>query len=154
MSYIKKTLTVEEDLILLKARHWFFWLRPFFTIAGIFALNLWVYLEDFFGWKFFFIILVFVCLPLMVYYFLKYKSVEYGVTTKRVLLKVGFLRANTDELRNERIENIQIDQSIMGRIFSYGNLEFKGTGGTAVIFKMIHNPITTKKTIERIIFKT
>ena len=86
-------------------------------------------------------------------YFIRYISIENAVTNKRVILKKGFIKTNTDELRNERIENIQIKQSILGRIFCYGDLEFKGTGGSSVIFKIIGDPISIKKEIENVVFE-
>ena len=79
-------------------------------------------------------------------------STENVATNKRVIFKIGFIRSDTDELRNENIENIQIKQSIIGRILGYGDLEFRGTGGSPVVFKTIPDPISVKKEIEHVIY--
>ena len=171
MPYIKKTLTAGERLIILKRRHSFFWLKPFLWsvvlavafYGFIFAFELvsppkglWEFLKVVVIYSFiqapvFFIWPIWLCLWLS--YWFKYRSKEYAVTTKRVIVKMGFIRIDTDELRNERIENIQIKQSLLGRLFSYGDLEFKGTGGTEVVFLFIADPVDTKKAIESVIFE-
>ncbi len=154
MSYIKKTLTAGEVLIVSKKLHWLFWMAPWPLFLIVFCIGSSVFLLIFlfteaskldfvFSWLIFgpsFIGLL--------YYFIKYISIENVVTNKRVVFKRGFIYVDTDELRMERLENIQIKQSLLGRIFRYGDLEFKGTGGSAVVFKLIANPISTKKKIE------
>lgn len=158
MSYIKKTLTEDEKIILIKKCHWIFWFS--FMPICLFAANVF---SSLYLLRALFIdteqyrIIISMCLLVpsaigLLCYLIKYKSTENAVTDRRVIFKTGFIRTDTDELRNERIENIQIRQSIMGRILKYGDLEFKGTGGSPVIFKLIPDPIATKKEIENIIF--
>ena len=158
MSYIKKTLTSGEKLIILKRRHWFFWIKPSLWSVGL-MVAFYVYTSAYAPpqgiWEttqFILIITGLVLLPLWLWNWMKYRSKEYAVTTKRVIVKKGIIRVDTDELRNERIENIQIKLSLLGRLFGYGDLEFKGTGGTEVVFFFIADPVGAKKTIEAVIF--
>ena len=39
-----------------------------------------------------------------------------------------------------------IDQGIMGRIFNYGTVHVRGTGGTMSTFPYIKDPLTLRKT--------
>ena len=55
-----------------------------------------------------------------------YLTTEYAMTNKRIILKQGFIRKDTDELNCEKVENIRISQSIIGRILKYGDLQFTG----------------------------
>ena len=158
MSYIKKTLIEGEKIILIKKCHWIFWfsLMPICLFATNVLSSLYLLRSLFIDTEQFKIIIS-MCFLVpsaigLLCYLIKYKSTENAVTDRRVIFKTGFIRTDTDELRNERIENIQIRQSILGRIFSYGDLEFRGTGGSPVIFKLIDDPIATKKEIENIIF--
>lgn len=158
MSYIKKTLTEDEKIIITKKCHWIFWfsLTPLFLFVTNILSSLYL-LRSFFIDTEQFKIIISMCLLVpsaigLLCYLIKYKTIENAVTNRRVIFKTGFIRTDTDELRNERIENIQIRQSILGRILKYGDLEFKGTGGSPVIFKLIADPIGTKKEIENIIF--
>ncbi|MDE0119263.1 MAG: PH domain-containing protein [Bdellovibrionales bacterium] len=159
MSYIKKTLTTGETIIVSKRYHWVFWFWPLVRlivpflviICGIMAWNGGVFspfvMTIIILFAASFIVLLFVL-------FIKHISTENVATNKRVIFKRGFIRSDTDELRNENIENIQIKQSILGRILGYGNLEFGGTGGSPVVFKTIPNPIAVKKEIESMIYET
>ena len=152
MSYISKTLTDDEKIIIITRDHWIFWFKPgiCLTILLIFWGNMsWNY--SFFSYSSIAIFIIFLCG--VFFTFLKYISTENAATNKRVIFKTGFIRTNTDELRHEKIENIQIKQSLIGRILNYGNLEFRGTGGSPVIFKTIPNPMSIKKEIENIMYK-
>ena len=155
MSYIKKTLTAGENIIISKRIHWFYWISfmPFFllflSVSSFLFLLISIFITG--DGKLDAIIPLLIFLPSffgLLCYFIKYISIENVVTNKRIIFKTGFIHADTDELRIERLENIQIKQSILGRIFRYGDLEFKGTGGSPVIFKFIADPISTKKQIE------
>ena len=157
MSYIKKTLTTGENIIISKRIHWFYWVSfmPFFLLVlGVSSFLFLLISISKIGTtavKVDIMISLFIFLPSFIgllCYYIKYISIENVVTNKRIIFKTGFIHADTDELRIERLENIQIKQSILGRIFRYGDLEFKGTGGSPVIFKFIANPISTKKEIE------
>ena len=159
MFYIKKTLTTDEKLVTLKRQHWFFWFKPFLW-SSILFLGFYAYVSAYTPpeglleiLKFLLWIIGLIVLPIWLIYLVKYYALENAVTTKRVIVKMGFIRIDTDELRNERIENIQIKQSLLGRLFSYGDLEFKGTGGTEVVFRFIADPVDTKKIIESVIFE-
>ena len=56
-------------------------------------------------------------------------SAEFAVTNKRVILKTGFLRKKTAEMFLAKIESVGVDQSVMGRVFGFGSIELRGTGG-------------------------
>ena len=159
MSYIKKTLTTNERLVILKRRHKLFWFKPVLwsgVLSTVLCYGYIFFYKPFGFWetaKALCVIIGLVLLPIWLVYMIKYYALENAVTTKRVIVKMGFIRIDTDELRNEQIENIQIKQSLLGRLFRYGNLEFKGMGGTEVVFLFIADPVDTKKAIESIIFK-
>ena len=74
------------------------------------------------------------------------------MTNKRVVFKTGFIKTYTNELMNEKLENIQIKQSLLGKLLGYGDLKFIGAGGSPVVFKDINNPILVKKQIEDFLF--
>ena len=44
---------------------------------------------------------------------------EYGVTSKRVVLKKGFIARKTEEMKNAKVETVEISQGILGRITAY-----------------------------------
>lgn len=77
-----------------------------------------------------------------------YISSEYGITNKRVLMKVGLIRRNSLEIMLRKIESIHVIQSIPGRIFNYGIIIICGTGGSKDLFKYIPRPLSFRKTTQ------
>ncbi|MEO8959146.1 MAG: PH domain-containing protein [Rudaea sp.] len=67
--------------------------------------------------------------------YVRYKSTELAVTTKRVIVKHGFIRRQTIEINMNKVESIQVDQGVLGRVFDFGTLIIAGTGTS-------HAPIT------------
>ena len=70
-----------------------------------------------------------------------YATSEFGVTNKRVIIKVGFLRRKTLELLLRHVEAISVDQSVMGRLLNYGSVTLTGTGGVREVFHNISKPL-------------
>ena len=157
MLYINKTLIEGEKIIAFERMHWIFWLSwfPIFFLIS-FSISFVYLLMSLFpnrGGAFISSIFLLGSFIGLLCYFIKYISVENVVTSERVFYKTGFITVDTDELRNKKIENIQIKQSILGRIIGYGDLEFKGVGGSSIIFRSIKNPISMKKTVEKFLFQ-
>jgi len=78
-------------------------------------------------------------------------TTEMVVTNKRVICKKGFISVDTEEIKNAKIESVEIKQSFLGRIFKYGTIYFSGTGTSKVKFRAIDNPWAIKSKIETII---
>ena len=57
----------------------------------------------------------------------------------------------TEELKNSKVESIEIKQTILGRILDYGTIEFSGTGTSKVYFDNVDSPAAVKTEIDDII---
>ena len=55
-------------------------------------------------------------------------TTELAITDRRVIYKAGLLARHTLEMNRSKVESIDVDQSILGRIFDYGDVIVKGTG--------------------------
>jgi uncharacterized membrane protein YdbT with pleckstrin-like domain len=55
---------------------------------------------------------------------------EFAVTSRRVISKRGFIWRKTEEMNMDKVETVDINQSILGRILNYGSIRITGTGGT------------------------
>jgi hypothetical protein len=75
---------------------------------------------------------------------------EYAITNKRVIIKVGLIRRRTVEMNISKIESINVDQSILGRILGYGNISIVGTGGTKETFDTLSSPIQFRKKFQEL----
>lgn len=70
---------------------------------------------------------------------------EFVITNKRVIVKKGLIAIWTLEMNLHKIETVNVEQSIPGRIFGYGCLTLIGTGGTREQFNCIKDPIKFRK---------
>ena len=75
-------------------------------------------------------------------------SSEFGVTSKRVIIKVGVLQRRTLELLLRQVEAISVDQSVTGRIFNFGTITLSGTGGVREQFHNISHPLEFRRSIQ------
>ena len=66
---------------------------------------------------------------------------ETDVTNMRVVHKQGFIRRDTFEMSLDRIESVDVSQSIPGRLFGYGDVTVVGVGETDKKIPMIASPI-------------
>lgn len=65
---------------------------------------------------------------------------EYAITTKRIVIKRGLVSVHTLEMNLSKVESINVDQSLLGRMLDYGTLTVIGTGGTREVFPSIAHP--------------
>ena len=77
--------------------------------------------------------------------YVRYKSTELAVTTKRVIVKHGFIRRQTVEINLNKVESIQVDQGVLGRVFSFGTLVISGTGTSQAPISGIAHPMAFRK---------
>jgi uncharacterized membrane protein YdbT with pleckstrin-like domain len=75
-------------------------------------------------------------------------SSEFGVTSKRVIIKVGVIQRRTLELLIRQVEAISVDQSLTGRMLNYGTITLSGTGGVKETFHNISHPLEFRRSIQ------
>jgi len=73
--------------------------------------------------------------------YLRYKTTELAVTNKRVIAKFGFISRRTVEINVSKVESIQVQQGILGRIFNYGSLVISGAGNPQAPISGISDPM-------------
>ena len=81
-------------------------------------------------------------------------SSEFAVTNKRVILKTGFIHKKTAEMFLGKIESVGVDQTIFGRMFRYGSIELRGTGGSLEPFTNVTRPLEFRRQIQEQIGQT
>jgi uncharacterized membrane protein YdbT with pleckstrin-like domain len=67
---------------------------------------------------------------------------ELAVTDRRVIYKRGLIRRHTVEMNMDKVESVDVDQSVLGRIFNYGDVTIRGTGASLEPLHMIEDPLT------------
>jgi len=77
-----------------------------------------------------------------------YTTSEFVVTNKRVVIKVGWLRRRTVETMLSKVEGINVEQSLLGRILGYGSIIITGTGGSQEPFRNIGSPFEFRRQVQ------
>lgn len=142
MGYIDSNLTADERVVYRAQVHWIVFLGPILW----FILGIVFFGQDNFkalgGLFIGFAVLHGIASSIV------YLTSEFGVTTKRVLGKVGFIRRKSIEILLSKVESIEVDQGILGRLLDYGTIIVSGTGGSKTPFPKISAPLTCRKRIQ------
>ena len=84
----------------------------------------------------------------VIYEWLRLRSIEMGVTNRRVVRKTGIVSRETAELRLASIETIDLRQTTWGRVLGYGDVVLTGRGESAMVFQRLARPLDAKRGIE------
>ena len=100
MSYTEDSLTDGEEIVEIFKLHWIVTLMPLAVL----------------------ILSVGLLFPVSIYMWLRNRTREYSVTTRRIIRKVGIISRNTDEMKLEAVETVEIRQGIFQRILGSGHI--------------------------------
>ena len=82
------------------------------------------------------------------YEYLNYRNNLWCVTNLRVVDESGFFSRYSKESPLEKINNVEYDQSIWGRLFGYGNVDIQTAAELGeTTYELIHHPKLLKDTI-------
>jgi uncharacterized membrane protein YdbT with pleckstrin-like domain len=74
-------------------------------------------------------------------------TTETDVTNMRVVHKTGFITRQTFEMSLDKVESVDVDQSIPGRILNYGNVIVRGVGEHEQRIDNISSPLAFRNAI-------
>ena len=75
---------------------------------------------------------------------------EFVITNKRVVIKIGLFSRKTFEMNLSKIESVNVDQSVWGRMLGFGSITIIGTGGTRETFNTIRKPLEFRKRFQEL----
>jgi uncharacterized membrane protein YdbT with pleckstrin-like domain len=150
VAYVNSVLQPGETVKVIGRMHWTIFVRPL-LLAAVGAALL-VYGEQdgtrtgkvltYVGW----LALAFATVLFLAAWF-KRSTTELSVTTHRVIYKHGFIWRHTVEMNMDKVETVNVDQSIMGRILGYGTIHVLGTGQGFESLHGIGSPIAVRSAI-------
>jgi len=130
MKFIKSTLPDNETIEMEISFHW------------THTLVAWLYLLVL-GWL---IIGVFLFISM----YLEKWTTERALTNRRLVLKRGFIRRKTEEISFNRVEEVNLSQSILQRILGSGDIKVTGTGAGEIMLKNIDDPLDVQKKVNEL----
>jgi len=144
MSYIENNLMIGENILYRARLHWvvFVWSVIWFIVATMF-LGRGGEAAATAGALF-----MLIAVAKAISSFISLSTSEFAVTNQRVIAKVGFIRRNSIEIFLGKIEAIEVNQDILGRILGYGSITVSGTGGTRDPFYNIADPLELRRKIQ------
>jgi uncharacterized membrane protein YdbT with pleckstrin-like domain len=74
-------------------------------------------------------------------------TTETDVTNLRVVHKTGFIKRRTFEMSLDKVESVDVNQSILGRILNYGDVTILGVGEGKETISTIASPLTFRNYI-------
>ena len=74
-------------------------------------------------------------------------TTETDVTNLRVVHKTGFIKRQTFEMSLDKVESVDVNQSILGRILNYGDVTIFGVGEGGKTIDTIASPLAFRNAI-------
>jgi len=74
-------------------------------------------------------------------------TTETDVTNLRVVHKTGFIKRRTFEMALDKVESVDVNQSILGRLLNYGDVTILGVGEGRETISTIASPLQFRNAI-------
>ena len=150
MSYVNSVLQPGETIKAIGKLHWIIFIRAFvLLVAGIVLL---IYASSMttqlgfalrmIGWA----VLALALLAALQAWFMQ-SITELAITDRRVIYKRGFLSRRTIEMNMAKVETVDVQQSIFGRLLGFGTIRVRGTGQGIENLTGIAAPIALRNAI-------
>ena len=98
--------------------------------------------------NFWWILLSYGTLLIPLFYYQKFD--EIAVTNNRVVGKSGIIRRKTYDFALKSIGSIDVKQSLLGRIFGFGDIVITGSGSGDYVIPALKNPEEFKKQLNNV----
>jgi uncharacterized membrane protein YdbT with pleckstrin-like domain len=132
-SYVDEVLAPGETIACRAAFHWITYFWP--VLLTVLTLGLGIVVTG----------------PWMLIIWLRQKSADLVATDRRLIHKTGLISRKVTEYRLSKIETINVEQSVAGRILDYGTVAVTGTGVSTITFARIADPLGFKRCIEKVV---
>jgi uncharacterized membrane protein YdbT with pleckstrin-like domain len=152
VSYVNSVLQPGEAVKVIGRLHWTIFVPA--VLLAVFAFVLMIYGDKafmnsvighilvYFGW-----FVLAVAAALFLHAAFRRWITELSVTTHRVIYKRGFIWRHTVEMNMDKVETVNVEQSIIGRILGYGTIHVMGTGQGIESLRGIGSPIAIRNAI-------
>ena len=153
MSYVQRVLQQGETVLHTASIHWVSYLPGLIVLLCaivVFAVAEGA-LQPATNWKYTWLIVAailgLIALYQLAWAWWEWWTTEIAVTNRRIIYKEGFIRRTTVEMHMDKVESVDVDQSILGRLLDYGDIIVKGTGTGFEPLKQIAAPLDLRNHI-------
>jgi len=78
---------------------------------------------------------------------LRRAATEIAVTDRRIVFKRGLIRRHTVEMNMAKVESVDVDQTLLGRLFDYGDVTVRGVGSTFERLSLVDAPLKLRTSV-------
>jgi uncharacterized membrane protein YdbT with pleckstrin-like domain len=146
MSYIDRNLLDGERIVFRSRVHWLLYFWPALAAAAALSYAGWLLARG--SWQVLAWVPLAVAALLVLGAYVRRQSSDFAVTDRRVMMKVGLLNTRSIELLLGKVEAIAVNQTLMGRLFGYGDIVITGSGGTRETFFRIQAPLEFRRAVQ------
>jgi len=155
MSYIDSNLLDGEHVVFRTRLHWLLFTGPVLFIVIVLLPAAWLLSSGTWflasgTWGGYAWVPIGLAALILVATFIKRQSSDFAVTNKRVMMKVGVFSTRSIELLLNKIEAIAVEQTLLGRMFGYGDIVITGSGGTKEAFSRIQSPLEFRRAVQSV----
>ncbi len=130
MKFIERTLPENEEIELPITFHWthlfFAWLSLVFL--GWLLIGIFIFIAR----------------------YIEKWTTERALTNKRLIIKRGLISRKTEEISCNRIEEVNLSQTVIQRILGSGDILIRGVGAGEIFLRNIDDPIGVQKKINQL----
>ena len=149
MSYVQQVLQPDETVRFRTTVHWSIYFVPIIALGVGLAFLVWHYMDQKANLLLLLGAIIFGATGgvLALAAWLKQFGTEVAVTDQRVIYKRGLIRRHTVEMNLDKIESVDVDQSILGRFLGYGTITIRGTGQAVEPLRDMADPLQFRSAI-------
>jgi len=149
MGYVQQVLQPDETVRFRTTVHWSIYLSAIIALVTGLGFLVWHHLEGKANLLLLLGAFVFgvTGVLLAIAAWLKRFGTEVAVTDRRVIYKTGLVQRHTVEINRDKVESVDVDQSVLGRLFGYGSVTVKGTGEAIESLRDIADPLAFRNAI-------
>jgi uncharacterized membrane protein YdbT with pleckstrin-like domain len=152
MSYVRSVLQPNEKILVIGRLHWIVYMQAILLlVVGILLVALGSNLTNesirsYFTYTTVAIFGIGAAVSFLHAWFIRWIT-EFAVTDRRVIYKCGFISRHTVEMNMDKIESVDVDQSLLGRMLNYGTIHVLGTGEGIESLRRIAAPLALRSAI-------
>jgi hypothetical protein len=121
---MRTKLKNNESVVLLTTLHWYFLLIPFLITAVIMILAILLYIKMNYPYEIL-VVVILIGAGFITFKFYERSKDIFILTSLRLIDEVGLFSVIVKENQIDKINNVSYKQSLMGRIFGFGDVEIQ-----------------------------
>ena len=125
MSYIDESLVPGEVLVHRARVSW--WSQFGLLFLGVLTL------------------VVVIGLVFLVWAWVRVRSTELAITSRRIIAKFGFVKRHTVESNLDKVESLKVEQGVWGRFLNFGTIFISGSGSSVAPIPNIADPLVFRR---------